>query len=231
MLELSAAREIVARQGWLSQVPSSFREKVLDRCLLDAFEAGAVIYSVGDPPGGMYGLASGRFGVSIAPGERGPYRVHFATPGAWFGELPAFTGQPRRLGLIAAKASTVLHLPLAAIREIVARDPGAWRFFAFVMVGHLDTALGAADDLLIRDYRKRLVAVLLRLAGCRKSTPPDGAIVEIDVSQDDLAAMANMARTTVNAVLRGLQSAGYVEASYRAVRIVAPDALRTLLEE
>jgi CRP/FNR family transcriptional regulator, cyclic AMP receptor protein len=129
MLELSAARELVSRYGWLNQVPSQFREKVLDRCLIDEFETGAVIYSVGDPPGGMYGLASGRFGVSIASGERGPYIVHFAAPGTWFGELPAFTGQPRRLGLVAATDSTVLHLPLAAIREIVGRDPGAWRFF------------------------------------------------------------------------------------------------------
>jgi len=231
MLELSVAREVVSRQGWLSHVPSPFREKVLDRCLIDEFHAGAVIYSVGDPPGGMYGLASGRYGVSIAPGERGPYVVHFATPGTWFGELPAFTGLPRRLGLIAAKDSTVLHLPLAAIREIVGRDPGAWQFFAFVMIGHLETSLGAADDLLIRDYKKRFVAVLLRVGGCRKTTPPDAAPADIDVSQDDLAAMANMARTTVNAVLRGLENSGYVDVSYRNVRILAPDALRTMLEE
>jgi CRP/FNR family cyclic AMP-dependent transcriptional regulator len=231
MLEFSAARKIVSEHGWLSQVPRQFREKVLDRCLIEDFETGAVIYSVGDPPGGMYGLVSGRYGVSIAPGERGPYLVHFATPGTWFGELPAFTGLPRRLGLVAATDSTVFHLPLRAIREIVHLDPSAWQFFAFVMIGHLETALGAADDLLIRDHTKRFVAVLLRVSGCRKTTPPDAAPDEIVVSQHDLAAMANMARTTANAVLRGLDRSGYVELSYRSVRILAPDALRSMLEE
>ncbi len=33
------------------------------------------------------------------------------------------------------------------------------------MIGHLETAIGAADDLLIRDYKRRFVAVLLRVAG------------------------------------------------------------------
>jgi CRP/FNR family transcriptional regulator, cyclic AMP receptor protein len=103
--------------------------------------------------------------------------------------------------------------------------------FPFVMIGHLETALGAADDLLIRDYKKRFIAVLLRVGGCRKTTPPETAPAAIDVSQDDLAAMANMARTTVNAVLRKLESSGYLEASYRSVRILAPDALRAMLEE
>ena len=231
MADLSAALEVVSRQGWLNHVPSPFRKIVLDRSLLEHFHTGAVIYSVGDPPGGMYGLVSGRLGVSIAPGERGPYLVHFATPGTWFGELPAFTGLPRRVGLVASGDTDVLHLPLAGIREIVRLDPGAWKFFAFVTIGHLETALGAADDLLIRDHRKRLVAVLLRAGGCRTAAPPDAAPIDVDVSQNDLAAMANMARTTVNAVLRALEAAGCLEVSYRRLRILAPDRLRAMLAD
>ena len=231
MLELLEASEIVSRRGWLSQVPTVFRRQVLERCLVETFAAGATIYSVGDPPGGMYGLAAGRFGVSIAPGERGPYLVHFATPGVWFGELPAFTGLPRQLGLVAARDATVLHLPLHAIREIVRLDPGAWQFLAFVMIDHLRLLIGAADDLMLRDPARRFVAVLLRAAGCRNETPPGTEPIDIDVSQDDLAAMANMARTSVNAALRKLEASGGVELAYRRIRILAPEALRATLKE
>ena len=66
----------------------------------------------------------------------------------------------------------VLHLPLPAIREIVAADPGAWRFFGLAAIAHYDVAIGAADDLLIRDHVKRSVAVLLRLGGCRLARRP-----------------------------------------------------------
>ncbi len=224
------AHDIVSREGWLSFTPEPFRRIVLDRCKLQQFKAGAAIYSVGDPPGGMYGLVAGSFALSIAPGERGPYVAHFARPGAWFGEAAAFTEQPRRISLAVTRDSEVLHLPLPAIREIVADDPGAWRFFGLAAIVHNDTAIGAADDLLIRDHFRRSVAVLLRLGGCRYVTPPGSAPIEVDVSQEDFAAMTNLARTTAGAVLRTLEAAGHLKVSYRRIRVLAPDALRAMLD-
>jgi CRP/FNR family transcriptional regulator, cyclic AMP receptor protein len=72
--------------------------------------------------------------------------------------------------------------------------------------------------------------VLLRLGGCRYLTPPGAAPVEVDVSQEDFAAMTNLARTTAGTVLRKLEAAGHIDVSYRRVRILAPDALRAMLE-
>src|SRR5208283_5211977 len=224
------AHDIISRQGWLSYTPPPFRQTVLDRCRFETFKAGATIYSVGDPPGGMYGLATGSFAISIAPGERGPYVAHFARPGTWFGEAAAFTEQPRRISLSVTRDSKVLHLPLPAIREIVGADPGAWRFFGLASILHIDVAIGAADDLLIRDPFKRSVAVLLRLGGCRYRTPEGARPIEVDVSQEDFATMTNVARTTAGTVLRKLEADGGVEVSYRRVRILAPDSLRAMLE-
>ena len=165
MCEIVTAHEIVLRRGWLSLTPQSFQRDVLDRCFLVRFEAGEFIYVVGDPPGGMFGLVSGGVSVSIAPGERGPYFAHFARPGTWMGEAAAITGQSRRVGLSATRDTELLHLPLQEIREIVEKNPEAWRLFALITIGHLDMAIGASDDLMIRDHVKRCVAVLLRL-GC-----------------------------------------------------------------
>jgi CRP/FNR family transcriptional regulator, cyclic AMP receptor protein len=231
MIDLVQAHETVLRQGWLSTTPEQFRKVVLVRCQLHEFEAGAAVYSVGDPPGGMFGLIAGRLAISIAPGERGPYLAHFARPGAWFGEAAAFTEQPRRIGLAATRDTKVLHLPLPSIREIVASDPGAWRYFGLASIAHIDIAIGAADDLLIRDHFKRSIAVLLRLGGCRMSNPLEGMPIEIDVNQQDFATMANLARTTAGIVLHKLEGLGHIEVSYRNIRILAPDALRYMLTE
>lgn len=222
-------REIVLKQGWLSQTPPWFQSGVLGRCQLRLFETGESIYSIGDPPGGMFGLISGGLNISIAPNERGPYFAHVARPGSWFGEAAAFTGQPRRVGLAAARDSELLHLPLHGIREIVDNNPAGWRFFGLVTIGHLDLAIGAHDDLMIRDHVKRCIAVLLRLGGCRLSSPPDSLPIEIDLCQEDVAFMSNVARTTAGAVLRKLEAMGHLEQSYRRIRILAPDALRAML--
>ncbi len=229
MLTLTQTHETVAREGWLSYVPPTFRKTVLERCKVQEFKAGGTIYSVGDPPGGMYGIVHGNLALSIAPGERGPYVAHFVMPGTWLGEGSALTEQPRRVGLAVTRDSEVLHLPLHAIREIVLADPGAWRLFALVAQAYFDVVIGAVDDLLIRNSLKRSVAVLLRLGGCRYRTAEGAEPIEVDVSQEDFAAMTNQARTTAGIALRTLEAAGHIHVSYRRVRILAPDALRARL--
>jgi len=216
-------------QGWLSHTPPAFRRAVLDRCLLEHFKAGTSVYSVGDKPGGMFGIVSGCLGVSMAPGEEGPYTAHFAMPGNWFGQAAAFTRRPRTIGLIATRKTELLHLPLWAIDEIVKRNPAAWRLFGLVTLDHLDLAMKGAEDLMIRNHVKRFVAVLLRNGGCRYSDPRDGPPVEVDINHADLAHMANVSRTTAGAILRELEADGHLTLSYRCIGILAPAALRKIL--
>lgn len=231
MSERSTAHQIVTGTGWLHQTPVPFQRKVLDRCRLERFAGGASVYSAGDEPGGMFGIVTGCLSISVAPEEHGPYAAHSATPGTWFGEAAAFTRQPRRIGLTASRDSELLHLPLHAIDEIVAEDPGAWRYFGLATIAHLDLAIGGADDLMIRNHFKRFVAVLLRLGNCRRNNSPNGEPIEVDISQDDLAHMANVARTTAGAILRELEAGGHVALAYRRIDILAPDSLRRRLRD
>jgi CRP/FNR family transcriptional regulator, cyclic AMP receptor protein len=231
MLQRDAACEIVVRQGWLRHTPIPFRRTVLDRCLLERFTAGTPIYSVGDEPGGIFGIVTGCLGISVAPGELGPYTAHFAMPGSWFGQAGAFTRGPRRVGLTATRDTELLHLPLRAIDEIVNQDPSAWRLFALPMFEHLDVAIGGSDDLMQRNHVKRFVAVLLRLGNCRLVTPRKRRPIEIDVSHEDLAHMANVARSTAGTILRKLEADGHLALSYRRIGILAPDALRSMLRD
>jgi CRP/FNR family transcriptional regulator, cyclic AMP receptor protein len=230
-LDQIVAREDVLNQGWLGHTPLSFRRAVLDRCLREQFKAGTQVYSIGDEPGGMYGIVRGGLGVSIAPGERGPYIAHFAMPGTWFGEAAAITRQARRVGLTATRDSELLHLPLYAIDEIVRQDPSAWRFFALVTIAHLDLAIGGSDDLMIRNHLKRFIAVLLRIGNCRRFSPQHGHAIEVDMNHEDLAYMANVARTTAGTILRKLEADGHIGLSYRRIRILAPDALRAMVQD
>ena len=231
MLDLDSACEIVCNQGWLCHTPTSFQREVLDQCLLEQFKAGTPIYSIGDEPGGMFGIVAGCLGISLAPQEQGPYTAHLALPGTWFGEAAVFTRQPRRVGLIATRDTQLLHLPLRAIDEIVKRDPSAWRLLGLITIGHLDVAIGGSDDLMIRNHVKRFVAVLLRMGNCRLVSPRKRRPIEIDMNHEDLAHMANVARTTAGAILRKLEADGHLALSYRRIRILAPNALRKMLRD
>ncbi len=231
MSSLADARAKLGSIGWLSIVPETFRTAVLARVHLVHFKAGEPVYAVGDPPGGIYGLVSGGLGIAIAPGERGPYFAHLARPGAWFGEAAAITGQGRRVGLSATRDTELLQLPLHDILEMSRTDPIIWRFMALITIGHLDLAIGASDDLMIRDHATRCVAVLLRLGGVRTDDPERQDPVDVDVSQEDFATLANVSRTTARAMLGRLEAAGFIRQSYRRITVLRPERLRHMLQD
>ena len=229
MQDRTVANKVALAHGWLSHTPASFQNSVLERCTLQHFGQGKTIYSIGDPPGGMFGLIRGGLAISVAPGERGSYVAHFARPGAWFGEAAAITGQSRRIGLTATRDTDLLNLPGYAIREITCKDAATWRLFALATISHLDVAMGACDDLMIRDPTNRCVAILLRLAGRQKASRGDLSPVEIDLTQSDIADLANVSRTTLGSVLRKLEEDGKLELSYRRIRLLSPKAMRAML--
>lgn len=119
VLTIDEARDLVRHRGWLCQVPQRFQLAVLNRCLLEHLQAGTAIFTVGDPPKGMFGLVAGSVGVSLALEKRAPYLAHFARPGTWFGEEAAFTGRAQQVCVTATRDTDLLHLPLPAIQEIV----------------------------------------------------------------------------------------------------------------
>ena len=204
MPTLPQAHAIVSREGWLSFAPPPFRQIVLARCKLQAHKAGAMLYSVGDPAqGGMFGLVSGSFALSMA--NAAP--MSRISPGLAPGSAKPPPSPSGRGGSNsrsrAMQKCCICRCPRSAI---VAADPGAWRFFGLASIAHIDTAIGGADDLLIRDHVKRSVAVLLQLGGCRYRTPRSAQPIEVDVSQEDFAAMTNTARTTAGTVLRALDT-------------------------
>ena len=227
----SEACEIASREGWLSQTPSAFRTAVLDRCVLQTFEPDATIYMTGDTSSPIYGLISGGVSVSLATGERGPYFAHFFQPGTWFGEGPLISGTPRIVDISAIRETTLLQLSKQSMEEILRDDPTSWRQIALLTLAKLEVAISVVDDLMIRDSNQRLIAVLLRLGGCRHATPAARKSIVVDVSQEDLAAMANLSRGTANTMLRKLEEAGEITISYRQHTILKPDALRRRLSD
>ena len=231
MDQILIAHDVVSRRGWLSQTSPAFRKSVLDRSQFRSFKAGETVHSAGDPAGGIYGLVSGGLKVVFAPSERIPFFAHFFVPGSWTGEAAAITGEPRLVTLVTTRETYALYLPLPSVNELLRDDPDAIRSFAKLMQWQLATAIAATGDLMIRDPGQRLIAVLLRLCGCRLSTPENPGEFDVDLTQDELALMANVGRTRASAMLVRLEAAGLVDLAYRRIRVLGPEGLRSMLRE
>jgi CRP-like cAMP-binding protein len=94
---------------------------------------------------------------------------------------------------------------------------------------YLRTSIGAIADLMLRDTEARFIATVLRLAGIRDDETAKGRF-DVFFSQEEIAAMANVARTTANTILGKLQKEGAVEITYRRVVILDSAKLRQFLQ-
>ena len=228
---IEAARDLVLTSGWLSLQPRPFQDSVVGHCRFRSTEKGAPAIQAGDPPGSMFAVVSGSFAVELIARARSPDILRVARPVAWFGTGVAAARQAHAIGLRALQPSAVLFLPPAGIEDIASHDPTAlWRFGA-VLAENLTAMNVMCHDLRHRRHVARIVAVLLSSGGCRLSTPPDTASIDIFLGHEDLAVMANVARTTAGAILHDLEKAGHVERRYRRIRLLNPDGMRSILAD
>ena len=224
MLDLTRekAEQVMSEGAWLASMAKPFRTDLLRHSHLQKFAPGQIIYRYGDPVGGMYGLVAGSLTINSAPPEATPRLIHLGMPGAWTGEGPFLTGQPRRVELRTLGGAWMMHVPLDALEQMAARDAGVSRAIAMNTVFTVDVLIRIVHDLQKRDVGRRIASVLQR-AGWLGDVP-------IPLSQTDLGVMANASRQQVNMVMQRFVVAGWVNYTYRSFTVINPQALRQFSE-
>lgn len=215
-----------AARGWLSEQPARFRSQLLSMARASFVARGKWVFSINDPPGGIYGVVSG--GIGIEGG--GPFHLlrlgHVLRAGSWFGHHPILVSGARRTqGMRAMEDSELLYVPLAPLEALVKVDPVAARSIGSMADGGSILATRIISDLLIPDAGQRIAAVLLRVTAAEdgvESHHPDGFLM----TQAELGELANVSRPHVNQVLGDLERKGWIAKHYQRLRIVNVEALK-----
>ena len=154
-------------------------------------------------PGNLFfaGIARGAFSAIPAVGAPDAPVMHIGGAPFWFGTNPLLGGMARTMSVVAQSPCLVARVPQHVVAALLAENPERWRFITQLATEILNTALLVASDLLMRDSRRRCIAVLLRVAGCRTGNAVTGTA---EMTQDELAAMANLSRQTIGPILRAL---------------------------
>jgi CRP-like cAMP-binding protein len=76
------------------------------------------------------------------------------------------------------------------------------------------------------DLEGRVAKLLVQMADRQGTAGDDAIVLDVGVTQSDLARMVGGSRQSVNAILHGLEGRGFVEVHGREIRIVELDALK-----
>lgn len=211
--------------GWFADLPADLQAMLRGRARVVSHRAGEILYRVGETQGDLCGIVTGSVRMHMAMNEHEQRLVHVGGPGFWFGDYELLSGAPRVMGIEVATPARLICLSRRDVDRIATQVPDIWRHLAALSAQHLATALGAADDLMLSAPAKRLAAVLLRFGGHRLTHPTIVPLVDLVVTQQELAEAANMSRATAGAILRQMEETGEIVLSYRNVAICDPAAL------
>ena len=205
------ARKYLRSTGWLAATPDEFARRLVSAASVIHAPRGLSPQHVGDEPGGLWGIADGALALEVAPGRGAPEASFLLHAGAWCGEGGVIAGIPRIVGLKTTRRSVLLHMPHRRFFEIAREIPDAWRWVAGLSLGNTQRAIALADALMIRDSATRSATVIACLTGARGPGPVAPPPIELDLTQAELARIANVSRSVLNPTLRDLSARTLIE--------------------
>jgi CRP/FNR family transcriptional regulator, cyclic AMP receptor protein len=211
---------LTQNEGWFGRAPKEFQDAVLSRCEWKVCAAGQTIYQATDEQADFCGVADGTIDIYSRFGAGDNPLLHIAHEGFWIGYGTVVARERPRVTVVARVDTLLACVPERVLRELLGARPDWWRVIATGILEYGDMAISAYVDSLISDNDRRCACTLLRIAGLKHPRRSRLERTEVLVTQDELATMVNLSRTTLVQVLRRFERRGLVEQGYRTLRVI-----------
>ena len=195
------------------------------------FKRAEVIFRKDDPGTHLYLVLEGAVKIAL-PGEFGQEAlVAIMRPGDFFGELALFDRSPRSATAVALDDTRAALLAGEDFIAFLERHPSAVRVVLETLARTVRRLSDRVEHLTFLDVPSRVAKYLLDLAqasALSDGTAKPGAVapmLELSLTQDELAAFVGASRVSVNRVLGDLERREIVAIKRRRISIKDPERL------
>jgi len=201
-------------------------EFLAERAIRLDLERGHTIFHQGDEGDTLYVIADGLVKVWVSSGEGGEMVLATLRSPDAFGELSAVDGRPRSASATILEPTTLVAVDRATLLDAVHHHPGVADGMLSALGGLARRITEQTSDLVFLDLAGRLAKTLATLADRDGTVEGDTVVLELPLTQTELAEMVGGSRQSVNQSLRMFQTRGFLELRGREVVILDLDALR-----
>ncbi|MCF3932199.1 Crp/Fnr family transcriptional regulator [Acuticoccus sp. M5D2P5] len=202
--------QVLAQSVTLDGLPDDLAEALIKVARMRPIKAGAAVFEAGDPADGFYALIEGSLRV-ILRGEEGEQVLALLSPGAIFGEMALFDGEPRSASIVATKASRLAFFDKHAVYRFADENPAVYRHMLCIVGRRLRASNASLAARSLLPLTGRVAQTILHLSDLfGKTVGEDRILVHHKISQADLAAMVGAARENVSRVLNDWKREGYI---------------------
>ena len=193
------------------------------------FRRGQYLWYQGDDGDRLLVVVSGLLKVMVTTEQGGEVVLTTVGPGESIGELAVLNRVPRSATVVAVEPTTVLMLGRATVVELMTRHPSVLDAVLLALGDLVRRLTEQTSDLIVLDLGARLAKLLLRLAG-PAAAGDHGVVLDLGLSQSDLAAMVGATRPAVNRALQQLASRGLIAVDGQVIKLCDLPGLRRRAE-
>jgi CRP-like cAMP-binding protein len=173
----------------------------------------------------LYIVESGRVRIFM-PSEAGEeLTVDVLGPGDVFGEMALLDGQPRSASAVTLEDAVLYVLGREEFQRQLAASPALAAAVLALLSARLRHVMEYAETLAFLDVYGRVAHVLLSMAE-RHGVHENGVVINVDLTQAELATMAGATRERINKALTAFRAQGLIEVRGKKIVIREPARLR-----
>lgn len=191
------------------------------------FNQGEIIFREGDPGQVLYLVRSGQVRIFVN-GLDGTETsvILFGRPGDMFGELAVIDGLPRSATAVALDETVLYTVSRESFRYHMQRMPQLALNFLKELTHRVRYNTRQMDSLASLPVSQRLARKLLELAQDYGRLEANSVIIDMTLTQTNLASLVGATRESANKILRDFRERGLIWFDNGRITILDADALR-----
>jgi CRP/FNR family transcriptional regulator, cyclic AMP receptor protein len=216
----------LARVPLFASLGSDALQALEQACRRRASQRGETLFYEDDPGSALYILLSGQVKiVRLAPD--GEERIlHLQGEGSCLGELSLIDGAPRSARAVTLDRVEALVLYREPFLELLTRHPAVALAVMSALAGMVRRLSAQVQDLTGLDVPGRLAKKLLDLADTHGQATPEGLLIPLPLTQQELAHMIGATRVAVNQALSTFRQQGLLTTDRGGITLHQPEKLR-----
>ncbi len=192
---------------------------------------GAFLFLQGDPAAELLVVLSGRARLTQLTLDGQQVLVRFSGPGDVIGALAVTGAVEYPVSAEAVEPITVLAWDGAALAEQMAAAPALAANLLRMMAGRIQELQEQVRELATERVERRIARALLRLVQQTGRRTPEGILLDLPLSRQDVAELTGTTLYTVSRTLSRWEQEGIVASGRERVVVVAPHRLVALADD
>ena len=219
-------------EDFLKQVPLFQSLRPEDMKLLSAsvrtqsVKKGEALFQRGDQGSALYVIKEGSIKI-VLPSRRGDEVVlAIFSEGDFFGEMALLDGLPRSADAVALELCKLLVLSRADFLAFLKNNESAIQHILYSLSIRLRKTDDFLEDTCALNISARFAKKLVKLAETHGRQEENCILIDLDLTQSDLASMIGATRESINKELRLLREKGLISTTGRKIQIYNMERLK-----